>query len=92
MTSKPSIRVLYFASAKTAVGLESELVELPESSFALSSLGNLLISLHPETKLEDVLKVSAWSVDESMVELEELKDRRLMGGEVVAIIPPVSGG
>lgn len=90
MTSKPSVRVLYFASAKTAVGLESELVELPESPFALSSLGGLLVSLHPETKLQDVLRVSAWSVDESMVELDE--DRRLTGGEIVAIIPPVSGG
>lgn len=92
MTSKPTIRVLYFPSAKTAVGLESEVVELPATSFALSSLGNLLVSLHSGTKLQDVLRVCAWSVDESMVEHDELDDRRLMGGEVVAVIPPVFGG
>ena len=88
----PSITVLYFASAKSAVNLASETVQLPDESFPLSSLGALLTSLHPDTALADVLRVSAWSVDAEMVPPADVATRLLKGGEEVAIIPPVSGG
>ena len=40
----------------------------------------------------DVLHRSAWSVEEEMVERDEEDKVFLKGGEVVGIIPGVSGG
>ena len=108
MTSTSStITVLYFAAAQTAVGLDEEVIALPSDTvpvggslggsivaggFPLSSLAALLIARHPDTKLADALKDSRWSVDEEMVEQEEESSVLLNGGEVVAVICPVSGG
>ncbi|TDL25506.1 hypothetical protein BD410DRAFT_784499 [Rickenella mellea] len=89
-TSGPSITVLYFAAALTATGIHSQTVALPSSVFELSSLGNLLVSLHPNTDLEAILKNSQWSVDAEMV--EDQNNVVLKGGEEVAVICPVSGG
>jgi len=87
-----SITILYFASAKSATGTPSETIQLPHTAYPLSSLAALLTSLHPETNLEQVLRVSAWSVDAEMVPTDEISTRLLQGGEEVAVIPPVSGG
>jgi len=96
-----SITVLYFAAAYTAVGTDQEIVTLPASAdspnangdgFPLSSLANLLCARHPDAKLERVLRGSRWSVNEEMVAAEDESMVRLKGGEVVAIICPVSGG
>lgn len=60
----------------------------------LSDLGAVLISRHPNTKLAEVLESSAWSVNEEMVpdDPNEIVAVRLNAGDVVAVIPPVSGG
>ncbi|KLO09427.1 hypothetical protein SCHPADRAFT_907763 [Schizopora paradoxa] len=98
-----SITVLYFAAAFTAVGTDQETIALPgpvatsesESGiegFPLCSLPDLLCARHPDAKLEKVLKGSRWSVNEEMVTEEEESTVRLKGGEVVAVICPVSGG
>jgi molybdopterin converting factor small subunit len=48
---------------------------------------------HGDAKsFEKVLKTSRWSVNEDMVDEEDLAKMTLSGGEDVAIIPPVSGG
>lgn len=60
------------------------------SGFSLSSLADLLISLHPKTGLDKILQSSQWSVDAEMV--DEAEKVSLKGGEEVAIICPVSGG
>lgn len=90
MSNKPSITVLYFAAASTTVGLTSEVVTIPQSGFPLVSLGDLLISLHPNTQLKKVLECSQWSVDAEMV--DDPEKLVLKGGEEVAVICPVSGG
>ena len=90
MSNKPSITVLYFAAASTTVGLTSEVVTIPQSGLPLTSLGDLLISLHPNTQLKEVLECSQWSVDAEMV--DDPEKLVLRGGEEVAVICPVSGG
>lgn len=95
MTSEPAIQVLYFAAASTATGLTSQTVLLPHSTpvsqeFRLSSLGDLLTSLHPNKGLDKVLQTSQWSVDAEMV--DDPREVVLKGGEEVAVICPVSGG
>ncbi|KAF7978814.1 hypothetical protein HWV62_44591 [Athelia sp. TMB] len=89
------ITVLYFAAASTATGLTTETVNLPfadidGSGFPLSSLADLLVSLHPKGGLDKVLRSSQWSVDAEMV--DDIENVKLKGGEEVAVICPVSGG
>lgn len=97
------ITVLYFAAASTATGLFEQTVDLPldttpnpqpepKLEFPLASLAALLVSLHPNTSLEEVLETSQWSVDAEMIDESEVGSVVLRGGEEVAVICPVSGG
>jgi len=90
----PHITVLYFAAASTATGLFEQSVALPptEPRFPLASLAALLLSLHPNTGLDQVLESSQWSVNEDMIPESEVGSVFLRGGEEVAVICPVSGG
>ncbi|TRM56650.1 hypothetical protein BD626DRAFT_518481 [Schizophyllum amplum] len=97
--SPPQITILYFAAASTAVGQNSEVIDLPISDdkanerpqpLRLSSLSALLIARHPGTKLGEVLRDAQWSVDAEMVDDPDAV--LLKGGEEVAVICPVSGG
>lgn len=93
-----SIEVLYFASAKEAAGIGRQSIPLPEIPFPLSKLGDYLTQLVSSSNngdaksFEKVLKTSRWSVNEDMVDEDDLAKMTLQGGEDVAIIPPVSGG
>jgi len=91
----PTITVLYFAAARTAVGLSSERVSLPESGLHLKDLAKLLDERHEGKGLGKVLERSKWSVNDEMVSDEEGESEEtvvLRGGEEVGVIPPVSGG
>ena len=95
-SSGKTIKVLYFAGARTAVHKSEEQIELPEAPFALAKLNALLVERHRAHDIlgefEKVVKLSKWSVNEEMVDAEEAESKMLQGGEEVAIIPPVSGG
>ncbi|GAA5991026.1 hypothetical protein JCM10908_006507 [Rhodotorula pacifica] len=94
----PSIEMLYFAGVKTSLAGEpaSQTIELPPTArpFPLSDLRDYLIaSVHPENdEFAYVLRRSAWSVNEEMIDEEEEVNVLLRGGETVCPIPPVSGG
>ncbi|KAF7330506.1 Molybdopterin synthase sulfur carrier subunit [Mycena venus] len=80
------INVLYFAAASTATGLTQELVPIP-AGLRLSSLGDLLISRHPNaTALRKILDGSKWSVDAEMI--DDPEELELKGGQEVAVICP----
>ncbi|KAF8322157.1 hypothetical protein DL93DRAFT_2071957 [Clavulina sp. PMI_390] len=61
-------------------------------ALSLADLGSALLARHSDTKLSAVLATSKWSVNEEMVQEEEIENIVLKGGDVVAVIPPVSGG
>lgn len=84
--------MLYFASARTAVGTSSEQIPLARSPLPLSELAQILLARHKENGLERVLASAQWSVQQEMVDEDRLGETLLMGGEEVAVIPPVSGG
>lgn len=102
------ITVLYFAAAQTETNLFSEAIPLPITSsgsgstnsetdskaggFPLADLAALLSARHRATELESVLETCAWSLNEEMVPEEDVASVRLKAGDVVAVIPPVSGG
>ncbi|KAG0705649.1 hypothetical protein DFH29DRAFT_799705 [Suillus ampliporus] len=88
--SKSEITVLYFAAASTATGLTEQSITLPTPQYRLSSLSGLLVSLHPDVGLDNILQSSQWSVNAEMV--DNVQEVTLEGGEEVAIICPVSGG
>jgi len=85
-----TVTVLYFAAAHTETGMTSEAIDVGPGGLKLSALGQLLIGRHPDTKLQQVLAFSQWSVNLDMV--EDPDTIVLRGGEEVAVICPVSGG
>lgn len=86
------MRVLYFASARTAIGRSTETILLPSTPLALPAFIALVQSAHPTAEVESVLRTCRWSVDNTLIEIDELHEWTLKGGEEVAAIPPVSGG
>ncbi|KAF8604214.1 hypothetical protein BDV93DRAFT_110213, partial [Ceratobasidium sp. AG-I] len=91
-----SFTVFYFAGARTATGIHKDVVpinpSLHPSGVPLSQLADLLSERHPNTELKEVLRTSSWSVDEEMVDEEDIPSTILTGGEEVGVICPVSGG
>lgn len=83
--------MLYFASARTTINKSSESVTLPSSTFPCTKLKSFLLEKYNgDGELKKVLDKSAISVNEEIIYDEDeviLKD-----GDIVAIIPPVSGG
>ncbi len=77
------MKLLYFSILKERLKAEFEEIEF---SGKVSELRRFLIEKYPE--LEDIIKVSMFAVNYEYVG----EDFELKGGEVVAVIPPVSGG
>ena len=84
MESKP-VTVLYFADAARRVGLREEVFGDPPPA-TLGDLQTLVFQLHPQ--LQSLQQNLLWSVDEEVVG----RETRLVGGCVVGVLPPFSGG
>jgi molybdopterin converting factor subunit 1 len=80
------IRVLYFAALRERMGLASEEIELPDEVRDVRELGGFLE--RSRAPLAGVLSSVRFAVGDEFVE----RDRLLCAGDVVALIPPVSGG
>lgn len=81
-TDTVSVRVRFFALLRERAGCEERCVELPSGS----TVADLLERVGRE--LPDLPPGMAAAVDRTYAS----PDRRLHGGEEVALIPPVSGG
>jgi molybdopterin converting factor subunit 1 len=81
-----TVRILYFAALRDAVGLSEELVLVPHGVRTVGDLAGHLASLHPaygeRRSHVRVARNEAFAADE-----EALED-----GDVIALIPPVAGG
>lgn len=88
----PSVRIFYFASVRTTIGQSGETIALPTTPFPLSSLVTLIGDKYAKQGVGAVLKTCRWSVDNTLIEIDEIGEWSLNGGEEVAAIPPVSGG
>ena len=78
-------RVLLFASLREAAGARELVVDLPEPATA-AALRSRLAADHP--RIASLLQSAAIAVNEEYVP----GDHPLADGDVVALIPPVSGG
>ncbi|HEY8088979.1 MAG TPA: molybdopterin converting factor subunit 1 [Polyangiaceae bacterium] len=81
-----TLRILYFAGLKDAVGLAEETVELPDGVRTVGALADHLASLRPAYGARRahvrIARNEAFAGD----------DEPVADGDVVALIPPVAGG
>jgi molybdopterin synthase sulfur carrier subunit len=81
-----TVRVLYFAGLRDAVGLAEESFELPAHVRTVGELANHLAARHrayaERRPFVRVARNEAFASDEE----------RLADGDVIALIPPVAGG
>ena len=80
------IKLLYFAAVRDAVGKAEEDLALPSDVNTVAGLSRLLESRY--SSLSGRLATVRFAVNEAFAEPEV----RLTSGDVVAVIPPVSGG
>lgn len=78
-------RVLLFAALREAAGARELLVDVPDGA-TVADVRTCLVAQHP--RLAPLLDRAAAAVNEEYVTL----DQPLRAGDVVALIPPVSGG
>lgn len=79
------VEVRYFAAAREAAGTETEAVEVAEGATLASLLGTV-VDRHAD--LADLAPVLRFAVGERFARTDET----LTEGDVVALLPPVSGG
>ena len=80
------IQILYFAALRERMGTSAEEVELPDDVTDVRALGVWLESTRPN--LRGMLGSVRFAVGDEFAAL----DRALSAGDVVALLPPVSGG
>ncbi|GAB6072339.1 molybdopterin converting factor subunit 1 [Venenivibrio stagnispumantis] len=79
------IKVLYFASLKDKLKKKEDIIDLKEGS-KVEDLLNDIISKYPQ--IQELIQKCMIAVNEEY----SSKDRVLNENDIVAIIPPVSGG
>jgi len=79
------VKVLYFSSIKDRLKKNSEEFDIPENTY-IKEFIDILKEKHPE--ISNLLENTMIAVNEEYVH----EDYLLKEGDVIAIIPPVSGG
>jgi molybdopterin synthase sulfur carrier subunit len=83
---RASVRVLYFAGLRDAVGVAEESLELPAGVQTVGDLADHLAARHRAyAERRDHVRVAR---NEAFASADE----RLGDGDVIALIPPVAGG
>ena len=85
-TPTRGITLLYFAAVRDALGQSEERITLPDEICTIAELSRFLESRHPA--LAGRLGTVRYAVNEVFAD----PDTALTSGDVVAVIPPVSGG
>lgn len=80
-----SIRVLYFAGLREAIGVASEIVSPPPEVVTVGALRDWLAARHPALAVTKNLRCA---VNQTMSGL----DAPIAAGDEVAFFPPVTGG
>ena len=80
------VKLLYFAALREAMGVSEAAVELPDDVRTVADLARFLERSEPQ--LAGRLSSVRFALNEAFAE----PDAPLSAGDVVALIPPVSGG
>jgi molybdopterin converting factor subunit 1 len=86
METSNSVTVLYFGGAKESAGKSEEELELPETVRTIGDLAAFLEREHPA--LAGRLGAVRFAVNEEFADASAT----VRHGDVIALIPPVSGG
>jgi sulfur-carrier protein len=87
-----SVMVRYWAAARAAAGVESDVLPAPEGT-TLADLLTAVQALHPDRpRLPDVVKVCSVLVGDRPVGSADPASVRLQAGDTVELLPPFAGG
>ena len=89
--STPRIEVHYWASARAAAGVGSDLLEV-DGPITLEDVVRRVAALHPGTRLPDVLKVCSALVGDQPVSSTDPGSVVVPPGSTVEFLPPFAGG
>lgn len=84
----PQISVRYWAAARAAAGVESEIVEASTLADVLTVVGER----HPTPRFADVIAMCAVLVGAQPVGSRDPSTVRLVEGDTVEFLPPFAGG
>jgi molybdopterin synthase sulfur carrier subunit len=85
------ITVRYWASARSAAGVDADQLSV-SGPISLSEVLSRAISLHPGSRLGEVLQVCSVLVGDRPVSSEEPGDVQVAPGSSVEFLPPFAGG
>ena len=81
-----SLKVLFFAASRERAGRPEQVLEV-SAPCTLQQLKERLYQEHP--RLKELNTYLRWAINERF---EPHQDRALNDGDVIALIPPISGG
>lgn len=91
MNETQSIRVRYWAAARTAAGCDAE--EIPVTGpMTLSDVLAEAVRRHPDTRLGDVLAVCSVLLGDRPVATEDPGELLVQPGATLEFLPPFAGG
>lgn len=86
-----SIRVRYWAAARSAAGVASDDLAV-DAPIPLSEVVRRALALHPDTRLPDVLKACSALVGDQPVSSADPESVMVPPGSSVEFLPPFAGG
>ena len=89
--STPPITVRYWAAARTAAGVEQDLIPT-ETPMPLDEVVRRAVAAHPETRLAGVLEICSVLVGDRPVRTQDPATVEVLPGDTVEFLPPFAGG
>ncbi len=91
MIETQTISVRYWASARSAAGVDSDSVEV-DGPISLADLLGRLVRRHPDARLLPVLEACSVLLGDRPVSTEDPVDVVVRPGDSVEFLPPFAGG
>jgi len=89
--SGPSIRVRYWAAAKSAAGVAEDVLDT-DTALTLADVRERAVALHPGTRLGEVLAACSALVGDQPVGSAAPDEVHVQPGQSVEFLPPFAGG
>lgn len=87
-----AVTVRYWASIRSAAGIDSEQLPARPEGIALAELLSQIASLHPDRRFRDQLRICSVLVGSEPVGARDPREVRIPPGTVVEFLPPFAGG
>jgi molybdopterin synthase sulfur carrier subunit len=87
-----TVTVRYWASIRSAAGIDSEQVPGRPEGITLAELLSEIAGLHPEQRFRDQLRICSVLIGSEPVGARDPHGIRLPPGTVVEFLPPFAGG